>query len=80
MDLTMPVLDGIGAAEQLKADPVTAPVPILAITADLMSPANQSALAAGCDAFLPKPIRAAHLLDEIRQAFRKVLDRRQASL
>ena len=75
MDLTMPVLDGLGAAAQLKADPLTAPVPILALSADLMSPAPQSALAAGCDVFLPKPIRAAQLLDEIRQAFRRVIAR-----
>lgn len=77
MDLTMPVLDGLGATEQLKADPLTAPVPILAISADLMSSAPQSALAAGCDAFLPKPIRAAHLREEIRLAFRRMIDRRQ---
>jgi|SRR5688572_1641572 CheY-like chemotaxis protein len=73
MDLTMPVLDGLGAAEQLKADPATAPVPILALSADLMPPAPESAIEAGCDAFLPKPIRAAHLLEEIRQAFRRVI-------
>jgi CheY-like chemotaxis protein len=80
MDLTMPVLDGLGATEQLKADPVTAPVPILAISADLMSAAPQSALDAGCDAFLPKPIRAARLLEEIRLAFRRVIARRQSAL
>lgn len=78
MDLTMPVLDGIGAAEQLKADPATAPVPILAISADLMSAAPETAIEAGCDVFLPKPIRAAHLLEEIRQAFRRVIARKQA--
>jgi CheY-like chemotaxis protein len=75
MDLTMPVLDGIGATEQLKADPLTAPVPILALSADLMSPAPESAIEAGCDVFLPKPIRAAHLLAEIRLAFRRIIEK-----
>ena len=74
MDLWMPGLDGFAATARLKAEATTAAVPVLAMSADTFSPTPERAFAAGCDAFLPKPVTAEQLLSEIRLAFRRKLD------
>jgi two-component system cell cycle response regulator DivK len=78
MDLWMPVLDGLDATAQLKADSFTHEVPILALSADVFPPTPDRARAAGCEAFLAKPLDPDRLLAEIRSAFRRVLQRNQA--
>lgn len=75
MDLWMPVLDGLDATAQLKADSATAAVPVLALSADVLPPTPERARAAGCEAFLPKPLDPDRLIEEIRRAFRRVLQR-----
>ena len=69
MDLWMPVLDGLQATREIKADPRTAQVPILAVSAQVFSPAAEDALAAGCDTFLAKPVDPDELLEQIRYSF-----------
>lgn len=69
MDLWMPVLDGLQATRQIKADPRTAHVPILAVSAQVFSPAAENAIAAGCDTFLAKPLDPDELLERIRDSF-----------
>src|SRR4051794_8287080 len=49
MDLSLPVMDGLEATRQIKADEQTAKVPIIALTAHAMSEDRDKALAAGCD-------------------------------
>ena len=78
MDITMPVLDGLCATEQLKRDPATAMVPVLLLSADIHPTVPARARAAGCDVFLAKPIRPRELLEEIRRAFRRVIADRAA--
>jgi two-component system cell cycle response regulator DivK len=56
MDLMMPVLDGWEATRRLKADPATARVRVVAITAQAMPGDRPQALAAGCDDYVTKPI------------------------
>jgi signal transduction histidine kinase/CheY-like chemotaxis protein len=56
MDLAMPRKDGYTAARELKAEPATAEVPIVALTALAMRGDEAKALAAGIDAYLTKPI------------------------
>ena len=58
MDLRMPDLDGLEATRRLKADPATADVVVIAVTASAMGDAPQVALEAGCAAFIAKPVRA----------------------
>jgi two-component system cell cycle response regulator DivK len=57
MDLAMPGMDGWEAARQLKADPETADIPIIALTAFALRGDEERAREAGCDDYLPKPCR-----------------------
>lgn len=55
MDLSLPGVDGIEATRQLKADPLTRHVPVVAITGHVEAHVAEAATAAGCDAFIVKP-------------------------
>jgi CheY-like chemotaxis protein len=56
LDLQLPGMDGFQLATQLKADPATAGIVIVAVTAYAMPSDRARALAAGCDGFVTKPI------------------------
>jgi CheY-like chemotaxis protein len=56
MDLQLPGMDGLQLTRQLKADPVTKNIPIIAITAYAMIGDEVKARDAGCDGYLTKPI------------------------
>ncbi len=62
MDLVMPVLTGIEATQRLRQLPQTAGTPIVAVSASTFAADQQQAQVAGCDAFLPKPIKLFDLL------------------
>jgi CheY-like chemotaxis protein len=66
MDMSLPVLDGWDATRQLKADPKTAGIPVIALTAHAMDSDRQKALEAGCDDFDTKPIELPRLLEKMR--------------
>ena len=65
MDMSLPVIDGWGATRQLKAQPETRSIPVIALTAHAMAGDREKAIAAGCDDFDTKPIDLARLLDKI---------------
>lgn len=56
MDLKMPILDGWEATRQIRAKEIERHVPIIAVTAQAMVYDEERALAAGCDAYVAKPI------------------------
>ena len=74
MDLQMPVLDGVTATQQLRAQGFANP--IIALTARAVSTDRDRCFAAGCDDFISKPITRAHLVGLLAthlRAFRDVL-------
>lgn len=71
MDMSLPVLDGWEATRQLKANPATAAIPVIALTAHAMDSDRQKAIAAGCDDFDTKPVELARLLGKIEELLKK---------
>ena len=65
MDLSLPVIDGWEATRQVKADPATQSIPVIALTAHAMAGDEQKALEAGCDDYDTKPIDLKRLLGKI---------------
>lgn len=65
LDMNLPIMDGWTAAGVLKADPATAGIPIIALTAHAMSGDREKAIAAGCDDYHPKPVDFTRLLTQI---------------
>jgi CheY-like chemotaxis protein len=65
MDMSLPVIDGWEATRQLKADPATAGIPIIALTAHAMTSDRDKALEAGCNDYDTKPVDLQRLLGKI---------------
>jgi CheY-like chemotaxis protein len=56
MDIQLPGIDGLELTRQLKADPATSEIVIVAVTAYAMKGDREKALRAGCDGYITKPI------------------------
>ncbi len=65
MDLSLPVMDGWEATRQVKADPATRAIPIIALTAHAMDGDRERAFAAGADDYDTKPVDLERLLSKI---------------
>lgn len=68
MDLQMPVLDGLAATAQIRANERSGRVPIIALTANAASGEREKVLAAGLDDYVAKPFRANDLIAAVESA------------
>ena len=66
MDIQLPGIDGLEATRQLKGDPATKAIPIIAITAHAMRGDEERILAAGCEGYISKPVDTRELTTRIR--------------
>ena len=66
MDIQLPGMDGVTLTGQLKADPATRGIAIVAFTAYAMKGDEARLLAAGCDGYLAKPIDVARFASQVR--------------
>ncbi|WP_219212160.1 response regulator [Variovorax boronicumulans] len=57
MDVQLPGMDGLAATALLKQAPATAAIPVIALTAMAMKNDQEKTEAAGCDAYIAKPLR-----------------------
>lgn len=67
MDLSLPRIDGWTAAKELRSDPQTAGIPIVALTAHASAEDRERALEAGCNDYLTKPVERGQLIRTIRK-------------
>ncbi|MGH7483027.1 MAG: response regulator [Longimicrobiales bacterium] len=67
LDHSLPGLTGVEVARELKADPSTARIPILMMTAHAYGAIGRKARAAGCATFVAKPCQPSRLLEEVRR-------------
>lgn len=65
MDLSLPVIDGLAATRRIRQLPALGRVPIIAVSAHDTADFHAEALAAGCDAYITKPIDYSELEDLI---------------
>jgi two-component system cell cycle response regulator DivK len=72
MDASMPVLDGWQATRELKSNPSTQHIPILALTAHAFEDARREAQDVGCDGFVTKPCLPDDLVVKVRAALERV--------
>jgi two-component system, cell cycle response regulator DivK len=67
MDIQLPGMDGITALKQLRANPQTKSIPVIAITASAMTNNRQAMLAEGFDGYQSKPISVKDFLGELKR-------------
>jgi putative two-component system response regulator len=70
LDLSLPGMDGFEVCRRLRADPLTATLPVIVITAHTSMEDMVAALDAGADDFLAKPVQHVELLARMRSAMR----------
>jgi len=66
MDMIMPGLTGIEATQILRQEPVFKDTVIIGSSASVFETNRQQSLLAGCDAFLPKPVKADELFAQLK--------------
>ena len=71
MDIQLPDLDGTAALGRLRADPRTAAIPVVALTAFAMKEDRARFLGAGFDGYLAKPIDIRAFPDQVRAFIRR---------
>jgi two-component system, cell cycle response regulator DivK len=67
MDLQLPGIDGMEALRRLRESPLTADIPVVAVTAQAMKHDRERALEAGFDGYVEKPISVRSFTDQVRR-------------
>jgi two-component system cell cycle response regulator DivK len=70
MDIGLPGMNGFEALKRLRENPATATIPVMAVTASVMTQDQEKIMAAGFDAFQKKPLD----IDEFLQVLRRTLE------
>jgi len=73
MDIRLPGIDGVEALRRLRAEETTREIPIMAMTASVMSEDRQKIMAAGFDVYQSKPINVTEFVAAVEQ----LLERRR---
>ena len=71
IDISMPVLDGLSALRELRADEQTAVFPCIALTAFSTEDDRRHALNAGFDEYIAKPFKAKELIEKVARALER---------
>ena len=71
MDVNLPGIDGLEALARLRADPATAEIPVVALTAYAMTDDRARFLAAGFDGYLEKPVNVRELPGQVEAMIRR---------
>jgi two-component system cell cycle response regulator DivK len=69
MDMQMPVKDGLQATREIKDNPLTNKIPIVALTALAMRGDEERIRDAGCDDYISKPVQIRALIDKVGSYF-----------
>jgi CheY-like chemotaxis protein len=72
MDVQLPGQDGLATTRQLKSNPRTAAIPIVALTAHAMNGDREQAMSAGCSGYIAKPIDTRTFGAQVREILRIV--------
>ena len=78
MDINLPGLSGLDAMLVLRADPLTAHIPVIALSANAVPHDVDKALAAGFFSYLTKPIKVGLFMDALDLALRSAAERKAA--
>jgi PleD family two-component response regulator len=79
LDVMMPVTDGVELTRQLRADPMTASLPVIMLTAKGLSADRVAGLTAGADDYIIKPFDTLELVARVRSTLRRNREMREVS-
>jgi two-component system cell cycle response regulator DivK len=71
MDIQLPGISGIEALKMLRAEPVTAAIPVVAVTASVMQQDRNLITQAGFDGYIGKPLNLKEFLDAVRKILKE---------
>lgn len=72
MDIRLPDIDGLSALARLRSEPLTATIPVVAVTSSTMMGDRERFLSAGFDGYMEKPISVREFAGQVRAYCRPV--------